>query len=281
MNLRTLLVLGRVSNLPTVWTNAAAALALAGALPPLGALVMLLLALTLFYTGGMFLNDAFDAEIDAAERQRRPIPSGEADRRTVFLLGFFQLALATLLAFTLGVPVGLAAVALGAAIVAYDLWHKRTRLSPLLMGLCRFLVYLVACLVVAAPSAAVLFGAIGLFCYVVGLTYAAKQEAYDRIGAVWPLMVLSVPVLLAASFTPGNPIALGCWLVMVGWMAFALKTLVRRGPGDVPRAVVALIAGIALYDATLIAGTGNLELAGLAVGGFALTLLLQKVAPGT
>ncbi len=281
MNLRTALVLGRVSNLPTVWTNALAALALAGALPPPGALVLLLLALTLFYTGGMFLNDAFDAEIDGAERKGRPIPAGAADVRDVFLWGFFQLALATLLAFTLGIAVGMAALALGAAIVAYDLWHKRTALSPVLMGLCRFLVYLTAALAVTGPNAPVLFGAFGLFCYVVGLTYAAKQEAYDRIGSVWPLMVLSVPVLLAASFTPGNSYALGLWLVMVGWMGWCLKLLFRRHPGDVPRAVVGLIAGIALYDATLIAATGALGLALLAAAGFALTLLLQRVAPGT
>jgi len=65
------------------------------------------------------------------------------------------------------------------------------------------------------------------------------------------------------------------------WMAWALRLLVRRGPGDVPRAVVALIAGIALYDATLIATTGATLAALAAVGGFALTLALQRVAPGT
>lgn len=65
--------LGRVSNLPTVWSNVLAGAALAGAAgvsPP--ALVALMIAISLFYVGGMWLNDAFDAEIDARERPERP-----------------------------------------------------------------------------------------------------------------------------------------------------------------------------------------------------------------
>jgi 4-hydroxybenzoate polyprenyltransferase len=116
---------------------------------------------------------------------------------------------------------------------------------------------------------------------VVGQTYAAKQEADDRIGAVWPLLVLAVPLVIAAFAAWGQPLALLGWFILVGWMGWALRYLFRRAPGDVPRAVVALIAGIALYDAILIAGTGDPWLAGLAVVGFVLTLLLQRVAPGT
>jgi hypothetical protein len=49
----------------------------------------------------------------------------------------------------------------------------------------------------------------------------------------------------------------------------------------VPRAVISLIAGISLLDAVLIGGTGNLGIAGLAVLGFVLTLVLQRFVPGT
>lgn len=90
--------LGRVSNLPTVWTNMLAGVVLAGGgvleVQSLG----LLLALSLFYVGGMYLNDAFDAEIDARERPERPIPSGRVSRGFVFALGFGALAAARALA---------------------------------------------------------------------------------------------------------------------------------------------------------------------------------------
>ncbi|HEX2137225.1 MAG TPA: prenyltransferase, partial [Microvirga sp.] len=56
----TLLRLGRVSNLPTVWTNVAAATAIAGGDPLSGRAASVFAAMTLFYLGGMYLNDAFD-----------------------------------------------------------------------------------------------------------------------------------------------------------------------------------------------------------------------------
>jgi hypothetical protein len=57
--------------------------------------------------------------------------------------------------------------------------------------------------------------------------------------------------------------------------------LKRRGPGDVPCAVVSLIAGIALLDAVLIAAAGAPGIAWLAVGGSLLTLALQRLVPAT
>src|SRR5262245_13283313 len=68
--------LGRVSNLPTVWTNVLAGVVLAGGRPQ-PRLLTLWTALSCFYVGGMFLNDAFDRQVDARERAEGPITSGE------------------------------------------------------------------------------------------------------------------------------------------------------------------------------------------------------------
>ena len=65
------------------------------------------------------------------------------------------------------------------------------------------------------------------------------------------------------------------------WVVVALWFLWRRQPGDVPRAVVSLIAGISLLDAVLIAGAGAFSIAWLAVAGFLLTLVLQRFVAGT
>ncbi len=149
MTWRTWLKLGRVSNLPTVWSNGLAGWALSGAALEAGALALLLIALSLFYVAGMYLNDAFDAGVDARERAERPIPMGEVGRATVFALGFAMLGLGALIAFTLGVGSGLAGLALAGAVVLYDWLHKRTVLSPLIMGACRLLTYVTA----ASPQA--------------------------------------------------------------------------------------------------------------------------------
>lgn len=282
MTLGTILRLGRVSNLPTVWTNAlaGAALASAGGVP-LETVLLAALALTFFYEGGMWLNDAFDAEIDARVRANRPIPMGEIARGTVFAGGFAMLAVGTLIAFLIGPGAGAAALMLGLAVLLYDWLHKRTALSPVIMGATRFLSYAVAALGVGAFAGAPLWGALGLFAWIVGLTYAAKQEAYDRIGAGWPLAALAAPILYALWLGLSSPLALAFAVALAAVAALALRRLFRRAKGDVPKAVVTMIAGICLYDAALIASTGQIELALLAGAGFLATLGLQRVASGT
>lgn len=284
MKLDTVLRLGRVSNLPTVWTNALAGAVLAsgtGAVP-LAMVLVAALALSLFYVGGMWLNDAFDAEIDARERASRPIPSGAASRATVFRVGYLLLVLGMILSATLGLAGALVGLALAGTVVLYDATHKKTALAPVIMGVTRFLAYMLGAVAVGGEGlGAVLIGAVGLFAYVVGLTYAAKQEAYDRIERAWPLAVLAIPVLLVLLQASISILIFAIAAGLIAVLAFALHRLFRRAPGDVPRAVVTMIAGIALYDAVLIAATGAAGLALAATAAFALTLLLQRVAPGT
>jgi 4-hydroxybenzoate polyprenyltransferase len=70
------------------------------------------------------------------------------------------------------------------------------------------------------------------------------------------------------------------YLGFLAWVVYAVSWLVRFGRRDIRRAVVSLIAGISLLDALLMASIG----AGAAVwgvGGFGLTLLLQRYVRGT
>ncbi|MEM7746019.1 MAG: UbiA family prenyltransferase [Pseudomonadota bacterium] len=286
MTPRAFLVLGRVSNLPTVWTNAMAGAALAGAVALNSTdWAVLILSLSLAYVGGMYLNDAFDAEIDAAERSARPIPAGQVAREMVFILGFGMLAAAVLLSFWLGFYAGLAGGALAASVILYDRLHKKTALAPILMGFCRLFTYVLAGLAAGASSALLMIGALGVFAHTIGLTYAAKQEAYDRVDRLWPLAVMAVPIgiggwMLATSQVPMQ-IGIACLGLYAAWTIFALYRFVRRAPGDVPKGVVSLIAGIALYDAVMLASVGAPDGAIIAVGLFGLTLLLQRYVPGT
>ena len=78
--------LGRVSNLPTVWSNVLATLALSGALSFSPRTFALWGVFSLYYVGGMYLNDAFDRRIDAVMRPDRPIPSGQVSAGVVFAI---------------------------------------------------------------------------------------------------------------------------------------------------------------------------------------------------
>jgi 4-hydroxybenzoate polyprenyltransferase len=289
MKWSTALELGRVSNLPTVWTNTLAGVVLAGGTLGDPRLPLLLVALSLFYVGGMFLNDAFDREFDARHRRDRPIPSGQVTAEIVFKSGFGLLAAGLALLAWLGFGVAggtgwppvAAGVALGTCIVFYDGYHKQNLLGPVVMGLCRMLVYVVAATAIAGePSGTALAMGLLLLAYIVGLTYAARQEHLDRLGNLWPIACLALPLLWGAwAARTGAAVAL-LWLLLCGWVVHALSFLRRRRAGDVPRAIGHLLAGISLWDALVIAAAGQPVVALLAVAGFALTLVLQRyVAP--
>jgi 4-hydroxybenzoate polyprenyltransferase len=283
------LLLGRVSNLPTVWTNTLAGATLAGAAVAPGRVILLAAAFSLLYTGGMYLNDAFDRKVDARERPERPIPSGRVRAGSVFAIGFGLLGMGilTVAAAALGLPGGgLGAVASGAllagVITAYDAWHKANPLSPVVMGLCRVLVYLTAALAVAsAIGPAVWGGAVVLLSYLIGLTYVAKQENLTEVRHLWPLAFLGAPFLYAWRSLLDAGAGAILYLAFLGWVVFAVSLLVRPRRRDIRRAVVSLIAGISLLDALLIAGAGEPARALWAVAGFALTLAFQRWVPGT
>jgi 4-hydroxybenzoate polyprenyltransferase len=278
----TALRLGRVSNLPTVWTNALAGVVLSAGHLGLGGWSVLLVGLSLLYVAGMYLNDAFDAEVDAAQRRARPIPSGEASRAGVFASGFGLLAGAILCLALFGGGAPLAGLMLAAAIVAYDALHKETVLAPLLMALCRFLIYPLAALAASgAFSAALFWGATGLFCYIAGLTYAARQEALDRVESMWPLAIMGVPFLVGLTLSGGNLRVLGLLALFALWTGGCLYLLRRRQPGDVGRAVGLMLAGISLYDAVLVAAFGFAGLSLACVAAALLTVAAQRYVPGT
>jgi hypothetical protein len=80
-------------------------------------------------------------------------------------------------------------------------------MGPLLMGLCRVLV----CVTTAASIAGILprdllLAAAMALCYLIGLTYAAKQEDPKQPGRLWPLAFLGV------AFVYGLPIAGGSFI---------------------------------------------------------------------
>src|SRR5258706_1076804 len=290
MKLSVALKLGRVSNLPTVWSNVLTGTALAGAATVDCRLVLLVVSLSLFYVGGMFLNDAFDHGFDAKTRPERPIPSGQVSAGQVHAFGFGMMVVALALLAWVGYvyepltqwrPV-VAGLALATAIVFYNWHHKNNPLSPLVMGVCRMLVYMTAALAVSAViPGQVIVAAVVLLCYLIGLTYAAKKEHLGRLENIWPLAFLGVPVIYGIHLATGQAMVVLPLALLTAWALYALWLLRRRKPGDVPRAVISLIAGISLLDAMLLAGAGATLLAWFAIAAFGITLALQRWVSGT
>jgi 4-hydroxybenzoate polyprenyltransferase len=283
-SLSTLLRLGRISNLPTVWTNVLAGSVLAGGAEPSEAVAQVMIAMTAFYVGGMYLNDYFDRAIDARDRPGRPIHAGEIRASSVMLIGFGLLTVGIALMITFGPRAVLSGLVLAGVIVLYDFWHKGNRLSPVVMGLCRALVYIGTGVAMAGGiSNATMIGAVALACHVAGITYAAKQESLDRVGNLWPLALLAVPLLAALPVVLDGWITVAAFVLLLAADAAAIRLLVRRPtPGAVPLAVSGLIAAICLVDALAIAAAGgSIVIVAICALGYPLTRLFQKSIPGT
>jgi heme O synthase-like polyprenyltransferase len=273
------LQIARISNTPTVVSDAVAGAVLVVAAPDAGPVVQVAIAMAMLYTAGMVLNDVADAKVDRRERPERPIPSGAISPGLAIgvFCGLVGAAL-TLLAGQ-GVEPLLAGIGLVALIVVYDFWHKGNPLSPVLMGACRAMVYVVAGLAIAGSLNAELWGAAALLLvYVVGLTQVAKAEGAG-IAARWPVVAVLAPAAYWAKELPDLAVALllAAFLVWAGYALWLVLGRRRIGAG-----VVRLIAGIAIYDALVVAGAGG-GAAPLLVclAAFALTIALQTKIAGT
>lgn len=280
--LRTLLVLGRVSNVPTVWSNCFAGWLLAGG-GDWSRFLLLTFAATCLYVGGMYLNDAFDASFDQQHRPERPIPSGAIRVETVWACGFGWLGFGLACLFGFGQTTIICALLLVVAILVYDAIHKIFALSPVLMAACRFsLVLLAASAGRDGITGLSIWTALALAAYIIGLSYLARKESTLAAVSLWPCLFLAVPLMLALIVNQGEYLvramvlgaAMGLW--MVRCLSFALWPPQR----NVGRCVSGLLAGIALVD-LLAAWDGSLMTGSTFVALFALALLFQRFVPAT
>jgi 4-hydroxybenzoate polyprenyltransferase len=277
-----------------VWTNVWAGAILTGAQPQLVPLLLCMLSVSALYVGGMFLNDAFDRDIDQVERPERPIPAGWITARSVFTLGFGLLlfgvvgvAAVPVLIDGFQLPAFAAAVLLALAIVAYNARHKGAPWAPWLMGACRSLVYVTSALalssVVSMRYQALGLAALALCGYVVGLTYVARGEGQDRMLVHWPIALVFSPLLVLTWLIvtrdgpPAMWLAVAVWLL---WVRHCVSSLLR-GTAPVMRSVVQLIAGISLVDSAFAAVIVGPMAIAVGLAGTVATLYLQRIARGT
>lgn len=279
--LGTLLILGRVSNLPTVWSNCLAAWLLNGGGNGF-AFLLLCCGSTLLYVGGMYLNDAFDADFDGEFRPERPIPSGRIAARDVWWMGGLFMLFGWLLLFLLGNAVGLLALALVAAIVFYDAVHKRTEVAPFLMALCRLLLCVVAGMAASdGISVAVFWHGGALMTYIVGLSFWARGESHSSEFTRWPQLLLFVP--LAANIWIDPSRSAFSWVANMGllaWLIWGCRDVARQAKPDVGRVVASLLAGIVLVDCAALPRLSVGE-ALIFLGLFFLARLAQRIIPAT
>jgi 4-hydroxybenzoate polyprenyltransferase len=279
---RTLLLLGRVSNLPTVWSNCLAAWLLGGA-GSIARLLWVTLGGTLLYTGGMFLNDAFDARFDRQHRRERPIPSGAIREKEVWLFGAMFLIAGLITVAWISRATTIVALLLIACILVYDAIHKIITAAPLLMGLCRFLLFLLAAAAARKGiTGLAIWSGLALALYVVGLSYIAQRESLRGSIRYWPILLLAAPVCLAWLVNDHHYrlTALLLAAVLIVWVVRSLGSTYREPGRNVGHTVSGLLAGIVLVDWLAVAGA-DVYVSGAFILLFLLARLFQRFFPAT
>ncbi|PNY80868.1 UbiA family prenyltransferase [Deinococcus koreensis] len=272
------LSLARISNSPTVLTNVLAGAALVGG----GGLRMGLVAvaMVLFYTAGMYLNDLLDLNLDRRERPERPLPSGLIPVNEAWVVTAALFGVGGVLLALAGGGAFISGLVLAALIVLYDAWHKTNPLSPVIMAATRALVYVTAALTfTSAPGSALTVWAGLLAAYIIGLTYLAKTENRPGMARYWPVALMAAPVvyaLVGAFSWPVGLIALG----LAAWIARCLSFVYGK-QRNVGAAIGRLIAGVCLLDAVVLASVGAWAWLPVALAAFLLTLWWQRHIKGT
>ena len=298
--LRTLLVLGRASNLPTIWSNCLCGWLIGVGYAGIGSvdwtmLFWLCAGATAIYLGGMYLNDACDVAFDRQFRKERPIPSGVISEGTVWKIGIGLLATGVGVLSLQGGTTALLSLALFNCILIYNFLHKKTTWSPVLIALCRLFLVLVSAsfaFVTTNPedsffahqnSGLATWTALALCLYVMGLSCLAKVESESGVVRYWPCILLCLPVLLALFVNPSGENRKDALLVsaILGlWVIRCLRSTFWEEKRDIGKTVGGLLAGISLVD-LLAVPLVSTELAGVFLGCFLLSLVAQRWVPAT
>lgn len=294
--LSAILATGRISNLPTVWSNLLVAFLFAGSLSESNYTLFAVacISASLLYVGGCFLGDAVDVEFDMAHKPSRPIPTGVLTRSSVYS------AASVMLGAGVALPISFVYLSLGAlslslistlalltaSIVTYSLWHKNSPAIGLpLIAACRIFLVLFGYSLTAPilPDSFILIVALTVGLYTVCFASVARGESSPK-PISWRksliTLMLSLPVIvhfLKPRVLTSIPPELGAGLgIYVLWLFLAFSHLnTNKG-----KFVAMSLAGFCILDLTFAAAfSPAAAIATLIL--FAASLTLQKWAPAT
>jgi 4-hydroxybenzoate polyprenyltransferase len=295
----------RVSNAPTVVTNAMVGMAIAmrSCTDPSLAVKPAITAATgcvLIYLAGMMMNDYFDQPIDRRERPGRPIVSGAVSESNAIVVAMGLLASGVVSLSWTGTRTIPWMLLLVSSVLAYNMMHRSMLVGPVLMATCRAMVPTIVA-IAAAPGQQPHWPLLAFFALpLAGCTLAISLAARHEVGPQTPAsaggaaLSMAAAVMGAAAVMPLGAVALallaptgglrlalyGCGVLTAAWWVVrGMFDLVQPNRG--PRGVMAWIATLGMIDAASLILLGHLRLAVIAAGCALLTRLMQRLVAGS
>jgi hypothetical protein len=299
--------------LPTAISNILAAYLLAHhTWQPASSLLLLIGCSSCLFLSGMILNDVFDYEIDRLQRPQRPLPSGQISVRQAAAAGFSLLLIAMVLAGLVSMQFQslkplVVAFSLAIGVLMYNGVLKGTMLSPVIMGSCRSLNFLLGASTAASTGQADSFAgftipiewiAFSLGIYIAGVTLFAQKETSEkqnrmRLAVAACMVILGIvgfailPIVdqedLVKNERLGQIYPLLILLISLPIVRRLLNGIFTPQPSTVTAAVIVSLRSIIVLDAAIcaFAATASMVYALVVISLLVPGLLLSRVVSQT
>jgi len=187
--------------------------------------ILLVISTIGLYSGGIILNDVFDAELDAKERPERPIPSGLISKKAATIFGGIFFFIGIFAAGLYSKESQYLAASIMICCLVYDKMLKHHAVfGPLNMGLCRGLNLLLGVSILNSELLNWWFLALVPIIYIASITMISRGEVHGGskkmlyFGGLLYLIVIACIVALA--IYKGNIISSMIFLLAFAFMIF-------------------------------------------------------------
>ena len=225
--------------------------------------LLLLLATSCLYAGGIVFNDIFDLELDKKERPERPLPSGQISKEKAIGFGVTLFIIAEVAAVRVSTISAVLAIGIILCATTYDKYFKHTLVGgPLVMGLCRGLNLLLGISIVQGQVYELWWIAVLPVLFIAAITLTSQGEVHGN-NRYSVMLALSLDFLVAGAIIYLSFLdyfqLLAVLPFLLIWLLMNLsakgKAIADNTPGNVMKAVKMGVISLIPLDACYAAGS--------------------------
>lgn len=246
-------------------------------------IILLCLSTIGLYSGGIIMNDVFDAELDAKERPERPIPSGLISKKAATIFGGIFFFIGIFAAGLYHPNSRYLAVAIMVCALIYNRFLKHSAVfGPVNMGLCRGLNLLLGISIIPSEIQHWWFLAIVPISYIGAITMISRGEVHGGSKKILYFAALLYVVVIAAILvlaqTNQQLLPALIFILPFAMMIFTPLCIAIQNPvgKNIGKAVKSGVIALILMNAAWAAAFGSFQVAIFIVILLPVSILLGK-----